>query len=848
MDANASFGNWLTRRRLALGLTRAELARRVPCAAITLRKIEEDARRPSPELAASLAGQLAILPADCPIFVRVARGELRVAWLAPAADPASGVEPTVSRIGHASLPRPLTPLIGRAADVAAMCALLRRSDVRLLTLTGAPGIGKTRLSLAVAAELHDVFADGVYIVPLAPLSDPALVIPAIAQVLGVVDGAGIALRDRLSAALRDRQLLLVLDNVEHLLAAAPEIAALLAGAAQLALLATSRMALHLSGEQRYPLPPLQLPPADQDVASIARYAAVELFVQRARSVLPAFALTELNAPAVAAICHRLDGLPLAIELAAARITLFSPQELLVRLGWRLALLTAGAADLPVRQQTLRGAIDWSYQLLSGSEQALFRRLGVFTGGYTLEAVERICAVPGEEAGAVIDGVSALVDHSLLQRGDGPDGAPRFTMLETIREYALEQLVEVGELERAHERHLSYYLERAEAAEPLLATSDQRVWLDRLELDRDNLRAALAWAVDHDAAGALRLGAALSDFWHVRGHLNEGRQWLERVLTVADAQANGNAEIGVPSDSGPLIAARAKALHGAGMLAHSQEDDVRAEVLYAASLTLAQAIGDRRLVAILLNDLGEMALHRGDTQHALTLHREALALARALGDQRAIAQLLSGLGIASRAAGDLGAATDYHEQSLVIHQRLDDRRGVAWALHGLGLVAQASGANDRASKLFTEALELARAVGDQENIVWLLYALGCVNLQAPDLVGAMARLGESARLAYGLGLRQGVALNLDGLATVRIQQHEPVQATHLLSVADVQWQQAASSYEGAAERTAHERAVAVVRAQLDAAVFATAWQAGQTMTLDQVVAEVLDSAVAGADYV
>jgi predicted ATPase/transcriptional regulator with XRE-family HTH domain len=847
VDANASFGNWLTRRRAALGLSRAELARRVSCATITLRKIEEDARRPSPELAACLARQLAIPAAESTTFVRVARGELRVAWLAPAEDPASAIAPAAPSSGPGNLPHPLTPLIGRESHVAAACVLLRRSDVRLLTLTGPPGIGKTRLSLQVAAELRDAFTDGVYIVPLAPLRDPALVLLAIAQALGVVDGPGIALRDRLSAALCDRQLLLVLDNVEHLLAAAPELAALLATCPGLTVLATSRAPLHVRGEQQFPVPPLQLPLVDQDAASMARCASVELFVQRAQAVAPAFALSALNARAVAAICHRLDGLPLAIELAAARVKLFPPEALLPRLEERLPLLTGGAADLPERQQTLRGAIAWSYHLLSGPEQALFRRLGVFVGGCALEAMERIYALPGEGAGTIIDGVSALVDQSLLQRNDGPDGVPRFTMLETIREYALEQLMEDGELERAHERHLAYYLERAEAAEPLLVTPDALAWLDRLEQDHGNLRAALTWAVDHDAVGALRLGGALTDFWHMRGHLSEGRHWLERALTVADAQANSNTEIGKAAGAAPALAARAKALHGAGTLAHCQEDDVRAESQYAASLTLAQALGDQRRVAILLNDLGEMALNRGDTQRAMTLHREALALARTLGDQRAIAQLLIGLGMASRVAGDLEAATSYLGESLEICQRLDDRHRAAWALYALGQVARASAANDRASELFTEALALARAVGDQENTAWLLYDLGCVSLQEHDLSGATARFGESARLSHGLGLRQAVALSLDGLATVRVQQREPAQAARLLSVADVQWKHATSSYWGAAERSEHGRAVAVVRAQMDAAEFMTAWQAGQTLTLHQAVAEVLDSDITDPNH-
>jgi len=627
------------------------------------------------------------------------------------------------------------------------------------------------------------------------------------------------MRDRLTAYLCDRQLLLVLDNFEHVIQARPRLAELLASAPRLMLLVTSRVALHLAGEQRYSVPPLALPNLTHRLPSqlLAQYAALDLFVQRARSVYPRFALTDSNAPAVAEICVRLDGLPLAIELAATRISLFTPPELLARLDQRFTLLTAGMLDMPERQRTLRRAIDWSYALLDEAERTLFRRLGVFAGGCTIEAAETVCGGQGlriEDSGwkkvdrssilaprfSILDRLAALVDKSLLRREEGSDGQSRFTMLETIREYALERLAEAGEVERTQEWHVVYYLALAEATEPRLATSDQLVWLDRLAQDHDNLRAALSWAVDHDPETALRLSGTLTDFWITRGYLSEGRAWLERALAGVGAPACGGAEPGQAAGPLPIAssAARAKALHGAGMVAHMQEDNLRAQALFAQSLTLARALGDPRRVALLLNDLAELALHRGDTARAMTLCAEGLALARAAHNQSAAARLLLGLGDVVKAQGDM----------------------------------------QRTAELLAEGLTLARSVGDQENTAWLLYHTGRQELEQHKLVGAAARFGESARLLHVLGAGQGVALNLAGLAAVMIQHQDLAQAARLLSVAETQHWVASNSWWVAADRVTYEHTVAVVRAQLDEATFATAWSAGRAMSLEQAIASAL----------
>ena len=881
MDSDASFGYWLTRRRKALRMSRAELARRVCCAAITLRKIEEDARRPSRQIAAKLADHLAVPGGESATFIRVARGELQIEWLPPAEWPATDTPRPATGARLSNLSIPPTPLIGRAADVAAVCDLLRRnpdqgkgSDTRLLTLTGAPGIGKTRLGRQVATQLRDAFADGVWLISLAPLRDPSLVLATITQTLGIAERTGVSLLERLTAYLRDRQMLLILDNFEHVLPAAPQLAALLAAAPQLQLLVTSRVALRLAGEQRYAVPALALPPTTDDRrptttddapdgvvgrrwSVVDRYAAVELFIQRARTIHPHFALTEKNAPAVAAICVRLDGLPLAIELAATRVNLFTPQELLTRLGRRFALLTTGALDVPPRQQTLRRAIDWSYALLDEAERTLFRQLGVFVGGWTLEAAEavaselrieneklRMGATPDQfsirnSQFSIFDALAALVDQSLVRRDEGSDGRSRFTMLETVREYALESLAQAGELETTQQRHLAYYLALAEQAGTRLAASDQLLWLDRLEQDHDNLRAALAWAIDHQPEVALQLAGAMTEFWDTRCYHSEGRRWLDQVLDLRSAMLGSE----LPNDAQAKAHNRTsnivRALHGAGRLAHAQEDNLRAQMLFTEGLALARTLGDPRRIALLLSDLSELALHQGDTEHAMNLYTEGLALAHAADDRSVIARLLLGLGDLALTRGDQRDAASYYAESLALGQAINDRRGIVWALHALGKLALVEQAWQRAAELFAEGLALAREVGDRENTAWLLYHTGLMALEQHDLAGATARFVESARLLHVLGAGQGVALNLVGLATMMVQHGDLAQAARLLSVAEAQHWVASGSWWVAADQATYDRAVATVQARIDATTFATVWAEARTLTLEQALTAALD---------
>ena len=479
-----------------------------------------------------------------------------------------------------NLPAQPTPFIGREQEVAAVEHLFCREEVRLLTLTGPGGVGKTRMALQVAAELREVFPDGVYFVNLAPIRDPRFVVPTIAQALDLKEIAEQPLLDLLKAFLQGQQLLLLLDNFEQVVSAAIEVAELLAACPQLKVLVTSRMVLHVQAEQEFAVPPLSVPDPRHlpDVVALSQYEALALFIQRAQSVKPEFQLSNANAQAIVEICQHLDGLPLAIELAAARIKLLHPQALLVRLSQRLSVLTSGAQDVPERQQTLRNTIAWSYNLLDAQEQRLFRRLSVFVDGCTLEAIEAVCMTLGDETGSVLDAVASLIDKSLLQQTEQEGEEPRFVMLETIREYGLEVLAASGEMEAVRQAHSAYFLRLAETAEPALEGPHPANWFGWLEREHDNLRAAMHWFLERDeGAMALRLGCALWWFWNSRGPASEGRAFLEQALTSSERVAED---------------VRAKALYVVGNFAARMGDFDQAKAFCKESLALFQETGKR----------------------------------------------------------------------------------------------------------------------------------------------------------------------------------------------------------------------------------------------------------------
>ncbi len=699
------------------------------------------------------------------------------------------------------LPTPPTPFIGREREVAEVCALLGRAGVRLLTLTGPGGIGKTRLALAVADAVRNEFPEGVCCVSLAGLSDASLVLPAIGQAMGLREASKLggqpAMLDRLQDLIDHRKVLLVLDNFEQVIDAAAGVAALLSACVRLKVLVTSREVLRLSGEQGYPVPPMTLPDLQHlpPLEFLARVEAVRLFVTRAQAAQPDFMLTQANAAEVAAICHHLDGLPLAIELAASRIRLLSPVAMLARLERRLPWLTSGTRDAPARHQTLRDAIGWSYDLLERDEQQLFRRLSVFIGGCTLEGVAAVCNPVGE-AGAdetgLLEALASLVDKSLLRQEDTKVVQSRLYMLETIREYAVEQLAASGEVGNTRRAHARYYMALAEEAERGMAGPDQQIWLTRLEEEHDNLRAALAWTVESEPEIGARMAVALWRFWLLRGHLGEGQHWLDAILANKDT---------LPA------ALRAEALNGAGRLALRQGDYAHAEAILEESLALWGTLGDIRGEMYALNSLGLVAIYRSDFVLAQGYFERNLAEWRVMEDKRGTAQALNNLGLALRYQGDFERAARAYEECLDIGRELQDKYYLTAALHNLGQMKHHQGDDAGAHKLLTESLILTGELGDKPG----------VSVDLADLAGVWAAVGQPERAARLFGAAEAL-----------------------------REQTGATMYES--QRLAYERDLERGAAQMDADGWKAAWAEGRAMSLDSAYALAVEELpqVAGAE--
>ncbi len=745
-----------------------------------------------------------------------------------------------------NLPAQSTSLVGRDQEVAALRDRLLADSVRLLTLTGPAGTGKTRLALAVAAATGAAFPDGRWLVDLTPVGAASGVLPAAVRTLGLQVGGEPSAEESLRRFLREKRLLLVLDNLEHVLGAAPAVAALLDDCPGVAVLATSREPLRVRWERLYPVPPLGLPAApaaaaspagppatagaaggEAAVAAVLESPAVELFVQRARDVRPDFRLDAENAAAVAEVCRRLDGLPLAIELAAARSRALPPQAIQARLEHRLDLLVGGRRDEPARHQTARAALAWSHDLLSPAEQTLFRRLAVFVSGCTPDAAAAVCDPAGDLPLGVLDGLESLLAKSLL-RQEEVAGEPRFGMLETVREYALEALEGSGELDATRRHHAACYAELAAAAASGLRGPAQLDWLSRLDREHGNLRAALLWLTQQGAggdaaaaAGGLQLGADLWWYWHVRGAYAEARALLEPLLALPAAAQD---------PSGPV---RVRAESALGVMSWGLGDYDTAAEQQAAALLRLRALDDRPALAQSLIDLACVAISQGDGARAAPALAEALALARALDDGWKVAWALTFQGMLALAQGDLSAARDRFEESLTIRRDLGDVFGAAWSHFGLASVARLRGDGAAARTRYEASLVTFRALGERPTVASVLDGLGEVAIARGDFAEARERFAGSLALYREMGSTRGVGIALSGFAALAAAGWRAERAVRLAGAAAALHEAGGSAIELIRHRGSEDW-LAEARRALGETRAAAVWADGRTLSQDAAI--------------
>jgi predicted ATPase/DNA-binding SARP family transcriptional activator len=717
------------------------------------------------------------------------------------------------------LPATVTSFIGRQGEVEECLELLRDEGIRLLTLTGTGGIGKTRLAREVAGVLGEDFRDGVFFVGLSRLTDPDLVADTVARTLELSEG-GEPVEVELKRFLSQRELLLVIDNFEQLLPAVPMLGELLEAAPGLKVLVTSRALLHLSGEHQYPVPPLDVPELDGtvDPATLAQLPAVSLFVERARALKPGYVLTSNNAGAICKICRRLDGLPLAIELAAARIRLLDADALLARLEQRLPLLTGGGSDTPARQQTLRSTFDWSYDLLSTAEQVLFARFACFAGGSSFDAVEEVCD-------AALDDIGSLVDKSLLREREGFEGAARFEMLAVLREYALERLESSGDADAILRRHLSYYIRLAERAEPEILGADQVAWLRRLETERDNFRAALAWSIGdgRDLDAGLRLIASLRRAWVARGYLSETRRWLELSLDRVEPAST------------PV---RAKALYGLGRVALAQASYDEAIPHLQEAARLSRQLGDVTGLVFALADLASIASAKGDSEAAMRVATEALASAREAQDKVAIAAAQQSLGTALLDRGDFVHARKCLQESLMLRRERGDTRNIANSLVSLGMIASLEGDYEGAVALLEESLGYGRQLENVPIIATALSNIALVSLFENDHERAATLGREALLLSQQIGDKWTIGECLHVFAALAATEGENVRAAKLAGAAEA-LHESLHFPPSRIERAVRDRVASSLQEPQVQSAVALASKQGRDMTIEEAVEIAID---------